>query len=152
MSDWNVGCALTGHREFLSGEEQSRLFEKLRSLILGGCDGFLCGMASGFDLAAMEYLIRLKREHPLFLEACLPYEGYLERLSVQMRRKCEVLLEGCDRQTVLSPCYEKGCFLARDRYMVERADLVLAYFRQQKSGTAYTVHYALSRGATVLYL
>ena len=62
------------------------------------------------------------------------------------------LLQACDRKTVIFPAYCAGCFLARDRYMVDCADLVLAHCEKETGGTAYTVNYAKKRGVPVRFI
>ena len=41
---------------------------------------------------------------------------------------------------------------ARNRYMVDRADRVLAYLTAPQGGTYYTVRYAEKKGVPVQYL
>ena len=50
------------------------------------------------------------------------------------------LLERCDERVVLHARYETGCMFERNRYMVDRCDMVLAYLRGacEKGGTYYT--------------
>lgn len=145
-------CALTGHRELPPDFDGEALAERLKMLVAGGCDGFLCGMAAGFDLLALGILADIKRERPIYLEACIPYRGHEARFHQKEREIYRRLLPCCDRQTVLFDGYRNGCFLARDRYMVDCADIVLAYLVRQCGGTAYTVNYAIRKGVTVLYL
>ena len=59
------------------------------------------------------------------------------------------LLGWCDRRTVLFPSYRNGCYLVRDRYMVDCADGVLAYLTRNTGGTAYTVNYAREKNVPV---
>lgn len=145
-------CALTGHRTL--GEEFSpaRLRRALESLLKEGTDTFYCGMAMGFDLAAGELLVRLRKKYPLRLVACIPCADQAERFPLSLRRRYEALLSACDERVVLFPAYEKGCMFARNRYMVDRADCVLAYLTAPQGGTYYTVRYAEKKGVPVLYL
>lgn len=145
-------CALTGHRSLPPDFDQNALSDRLEQLIEGGCETFLCGMAEGFDLTALSCLARLKREKKFFVEACIPYEGFSRRFSSENRRLFEELLTWCDRETVLFPAYRDGCFLARNRYMVDCADVLLAYCNRTKGGTAYTVNYAERKGVPVILL
>ena len=45
-----------------------------------------------------------------------------------------------DEKIVLSETYYKGCMLVRDKYMAERADIMIAYCKKEKGGTAFTVN------------
>lgn len=145
-------CALTGHRILPGDFDRAALSERLELLIRGGCDGFLCGMAPGFDLLALEILVEIKKERRIYLEACIPYPGQERRYSLKDRERYEKLLGACDQKTVLFDGYRDGCFLARDRYMVDCADVVLAYLAKKSGGTAYTVNYASKKGVAVIYL
>ena len=46
-----------------------------------------------------------------------------------------------DEYILLSDIYYKGCMLARDRYMADQADVLLAYCKKETGGAAYTVRY-----------
>lgn len=143
-------CALTGHRDLDQTYDQNKLYDELESLIRRGCDKFYCGMAQGFDLEALSCLVKLKEKYRIFIEACVPFNGQEERFSRDERKKYRTLIGFCDGRTVLYEHYCDGCYLARDRYMVEHADIVLAYLRRDTGGTAYTVRYAKKRGLDVL--
>lgn len=144
-------CALTGHREMPDTLDINALYDKLEELVKGGCDTFLCGMAMGFDLAALECLVHLKQKHKIYLEACIPFEGQEARYSQKEKERYRALLEWCDRKTVLFEGYRNGCYLIRDRYMVDCCDLLFAYCMRAKGGTAYTVNYAREKGTEILY-
>ncbi len=145
-------CALTGHRVIPPDFDQNLLYDRLEEIISAGCDTFLCGMAEGFDLLALECLADLKQKKRIYIEACIPYRGHEERLLQREKKRYGELLSWCDRKTVLFDGYVSGCFLARDRYMVDCADVVLAYLTQNKGGTAYTVGYARKKGVPVILL
>ncbi len=145
-------CALTGHRDLPSDFDKNALYDLFEDLLKRGCDCFLCGMAQGFDLAALGVLVDLKRKYRFTAEACIPYEGHERGFAPAEKRKLRELLPWCDRKTVLFGSYQKGCFLARDRYMVDCADAVVAYCRRETGGTAYTVRYAEKKGKEVIRL
>lgn len=145
-------CALTGHRDLPPDFDRNALYDKLEELAAGGCNSFLCGMAEGFDLLALDCLADLKQRYPLYLEACVPYRGFARRRSPKAIEEYNRLLSWCDRETVLFPSYRKGCYLLRDRYMVDCADVVLAYCKKETGGTAYTVNYARGKGLSVLFV
>ncbi len=144
--------ALTGHRALQPDLSRDILLERLEELIAEGYDGFLCGMAQGFDLLALDVLVQLKQKYRLYLEACVPYVGQETRFPREERERYHELIAWCDRKTVLFDGYRTGCYLARDRYMVDCSDGVLAYLRAQTGGTAYTVQYAQKKGLPVYFL
>lgn len=144
-------CALTGHRALGADFSAERLREQLLRLIGKGTDTFLCGMARGFDFAAAEVLLALKREYPLRLVACVPCADQAKGFSAENKKKYENLLNACDETVILHESYLNGCMFERNRYMVDRADFVFAYLARKKGGTAYTVNYAKRKGKPVLF-
>lgn len=142
-------CALTGHRELMQGFCVNRLYDTLEEKILKGYTFFRCGMARGFDLKALECLVDLRQKHVFTVEACIPYAGHVRSFPPAERERYKMLLSWCEERTVLFASYVNGCFLARDRYMVDGADLLLAYCIRQQGGAAYTVQYAKKKGVPV---
>ncbi len=145
-------CAITGHRDLPEAFDCNLLYDTLEELIGGGCSGFCCGMARGFDLKALDCLIELKQRYHVCVEACIPYDGQERSFPAAERKKYRDLLAWCDRKTVLYPAYFRGCFLARDRYMVDHSDLLLAYCVRESGGAAYTVKYARETGKEIIFL
>lgn len=145
-------CALTGHRSLPADFDRNHLYDTLENLIEGGYRIFYCGMAQGFDLLALQCLVDLKRKYRLYLEACIPYPGQSARYPEPDKDDYKYLLGWCDKKTVLYGAYTDGCFLARDRYMVDGADAVLAYCTRNTGGTAYTVRYAKKKGIPVFFV
>ncbi len=142
-------CALTGHRTLPPDFDKNALYDALEGLVKEGYDRFYCGMAEGFDLEALDCLVALRAKYRIILAACIPFEGQEMRFSKENRRKYRSLLPWCDETILLYPAYREGCYLARNRYMVEKADLLFAYCRKEKGGSAYTVHYARRLGVEV---
>ena len=127
-------CALTGHRVLGKGFSRERLEQCLRALIAEGADTFYCGMALGFDLYCCELLLRLREDSP------------------RAKEKYEALLSACDEKIVLHEKYENGCMFERNRCMVDRCDVLLAYLETERGGTFYTVNYAKKRGKRIVFL
>lgn len=144
-------CALTGHRELPEDFPAGMLAYALEDLVDGGYTVFYCGMARGFDLLALECLAAIKQRKKIFIEACIPYAGHEQSFSLYERKRYKELLSVCDKKTVLFPSYRAGCMLARNRYMVDRCDLVFAYCEKKTGGTAYTVQYAEKCGIEIKF-
>lgn len=145
-------CALTGHRVLGKGFSRERLEQCLRSLIAEGADTFYCGMALGFDLYCCELLLRLREEFPVRIVACVPCADQAARYSPRAKEKYEALLSACDEKIVLHEKYENGCMFERNRCMVDRCDVLLAYLETERGGTFYTVNYAKKRGKRIVFL
>ncbi len=144
-------CAFTGHRLLPEDFDKNLLEEKIEGLIQGGANEFLCGMAVGFDLLCAEIVLKLKRKHDLKLVACIPCESQSAYYSQADKIRYDKILAACNEKIVLAPLYYNGCMQKRDRYMVERADVVFCYLAQKTGGTYYTVNYAKSSEVKIVY-
>lgn len=145
-------CAFTGHRE-MDKNFDGELFERaLEGLISRGCNVFYDGMARGFDLYAAKKIIDLKKIYDIKLVACIPYGGQIDSMREDDRRAYESVLKDCDDIKVLSANYYPGCMYARNRYMVDNADIVFAHFKGGKGGTYYTVSYAKKSGRQLVII
>lgn len=151
MKEREKMVALTGHRVCEHLDEDALQYE-LESLIREGYTGFLCGMAQGFDLTALKYLVALKCRYSLYIEACIPFEGHERSIPKAFREQYQDLLSACDKRTVMLPGFSEGGYFTRDRYMVDCADLVLAHLEKEEGGTAYTVSYAKQKGVPVRFI
>lgn len=133
-------CVFTGHRELGEDFSKKSLKTAVLEMISLGADTFLCGMAVGFDLAAAETVIALKKKHTsLKLVACIPCFGQEKYFSRTDQKRYLSLLKKADEKVILADSYYKGCMQVRDKYMAERADSMIAYCKKQEGGTAYTV-------------
>jgi uncharacterized phage-like protein YoqJ len=136
--------AFTGHRLISRADMPSmrkRLMAAIRRAYEEGYRVFMSGMAYGFDLMAAECVIELKTECPdIKLMAVIPYRGQCERWNKTSQEHYWKLLGQTDEQTILREDYHPSCFLSRDRYLVEHASKLIAYFNGvPKGGTFYTI-------------
>lgn len=135
-------CAFTGHRELERDFSQRKLKKEIEALINRGVDTFYCGMALGFDLCAAETVLKIKKRTPFIkLIACIPCYGQEKHYSEKDKQRYVRILKEVDEQIVLSDVYFGGCMLARNRYMADKADILVAYLKKESGGTAYTVKY-----------
>ena len=51
----------------------------------------------------------------------------------------EAIYKKADEKALLSDVYYRGCMQNRNRYMAERADVLIAYCNKKEGGAAYTV-------------
>ena len=107
-------------------------------------------MALGIDTYAAEIVLDLKSQFPFItLECALPCETQAAKWSERYRNRYFGIVAQCDKETLLQTHYTPDCMQKRNRYMVERADLVLAVWDGSPSGTGMTVTYAHSLGKAV---
>lgn len=136
-------CSFTGHREIKDPVDTERLGNLVQSLIDGGTDTFLTGMAMGFDLIAAEVVISLKKKNPhIKLIGCVPCPDQDRAYPAAEKEKYKRVLKNCDEVKILYPHYHNGVMFARDRYMVDNSAAVIAYDRTHSGGTYYTLKYA----------
>lgn len=145
-------CAFTGHRHNLNGLNLQLLDRVILNLVKGGTRNFYCGMAQGFDLAAAESVLSLKKDYPVKLYACIPCPEQSESFTESNRLRYERILNDCDGQIILAPAYFKGCMQARDRFLVESCNVLVSFLRRKSGGTYYTVGYAKKCGIPVIEL
>ncbi len=145
----------TGHRpqsvNYLWNEENSeckRLKEKLKSTIINaieneGVSHFISGMAIGVDMICAEIVLDLKKDYPyVTLECALPCETQAARWSESYRNRYFSIIEKSDKETLLQTHYTNDCMMKRNKYMVDKSDVVIAVWNGSKSGTGNTVNYA----------
>ena len=157
-------CAFTGHRpEKLPWREneadprclalKQRLAGAVEQAYAQGARRFICGMARGADFYFCEAVIALRRRAaPIVLEGAIPFAVQADRWKEEDRVRYRGLLDECDRLTIVQQKYDRECMLRRDRYMVDRAQMLLAVYNGMPGGTRYTIAYAMSRGAAVTIL
>ena len=157
-------CCFTGHRpgKLPWGEDERdprclalkrSLLRELEGLYRQGWRHFISGMALGCDLYFAEAALELREIYPaLTLEAALPFPGQAARWPEHSRARWQAVLDACDRRTVVSGSYDRGCMLRRDRYMADRSSVILAVFDGTPGGTKYTLDYAAAKGLDILLL
>ena len=161
----DVTCCFTGHRPnrlpWESDESdprclrlKQRLNKTINEAYAQGYRHFICGMAQGADLYFCEAVLTLRARHPeITLEAAIPFLGQSDHWPLSDRQRWNALLLQCDFETMVQHAYSKGCMLRRNRYMVDRASLLIAvYDGYPYGGTKNTLYYALKQGLQVSIL
>ena len=144
-------CCVTGHRD-IPVEQASVIRELLRREILAaiedGYTHFISGFAAGADLLFAEIVAELKEIYPITLEAAIPCPGRMKTPDKTFQR----LIRCCDTVKIHADSYSKGCYMRRNRYMVNQSQRVLAvYDGRSTGGTAATVRYARGKDARVVW-
>lgn len=138
----NKVCMITGHRiipEKYRDKIAAQLQAEVLEAIAGGYGHFISGFAEGADLLFADIVIRCKRMHGITLEAALPFPDRIKTPDTTFQS----LIRCCDNIHICSDHYFKGCFMKRNRYMVDCSDRILAVYDGRKTGgTAATVRYA----------
>ncbi len=122
----------------------SRLLER-------GATHFISGVAMGFDIWAAEEILKEKKKTPsIHLECAIPFPAQADTWQKDYKKRREKILKEADESVTLSKEYTKECFFVRNRYMVDKSDVVVCAYDGQRGGTAYTVNYALEKKKIVI--
>ena len=123
----------------------------IQRAILDGYRHFITGMSRGMDLWAARNVLDFKRAYPgITLEAAIPFPEQPLRWAEEDVRSYHLVLDQCDRKTVVSPCYAPGCMDRRNRYMVDHSTRLIAAYSGQPGGTRNTCAYAQRQGLTIV--
>ena len=161
----NVICCVTGHRPKGFPFERNHmndsyekylsvLNEAVEDLIDNGCVYYISGMAYGADLDFADMVLDYKAmDKEILLEAALPYSVDLAKLFLDNDNEKSSILRDCDYIKFVSPNYHRGCMQKRNRYMVDKSDIVLAIWNGKcEGGTWDTIKYARSKEKTIRYV
>lgn len=147
----------TGHRH-IPDEDYPVLFDTLFSVIEQqialGAVTFLAGGALGFDTMAALAVLSLRKRYPhVRLELILPCPSQTRGWSKGDTVLYEQIKEQADAVHYVSTGYYKGVLQQRNRALVEKADVCVAYLRNSNGGgTAYTASLALKNGLDLINL
>lgn len=161
-------CAITGPRptRFQFGHNENdprcvRLKEQLRIQLVRlyeeGVRLYYTGGALGVDMWAAEILLHLQKEKcpEIHVIVAIPFEGYDQKWG---RDEQERMLKIRDCSETVIVCHRSGSdsYLTRNRYMVDRADCLLAVYDFDhplpRSGTAMTIRYAQKMGLPTIFI
>ena len=87
------------------------------------------------------------------LEAALPHPIFNPKNPTEFHNERDRILKMCDKVTVVSPQYYRGCMQKRNRYMVNNADMVFAIWNGEHSGGTWdTLKYAEECNKPIQYI
>ena len=140
-------CCFTGHREIKTlslDVVASRLEKKLIYLIENeGFSDFRAGGAVGFDTLVALTVLKLKNQYPhIKLHLLLPCKNQDRFFTKVERNLYKYTLASADSITYMQEHYSREAMLARNRALVDGADLCISCLERLEGGTYYTVNYA----------
>ena len=155
-------CCCTGHRPqkfpFKYGGDSENYLSYLRELEKRieyaiescGINRFVSGMALGVDADFAAVVLKYRERYPIELECAVPCRDQARLWGKRDKLRYEEILRRADKVTFVSEEYSSDCMLKRNRYMVDKSELVIAVFNGTKSGgTWYTINYARRSGKQV---
>lgn len=150
-------CAcFTGHRAMTDEELKSSALlvsEQIKALYAKGIRNYYAGGAIGFDLAAAVTVLNMKRVYPdITLNLALPCPNYQSKWTRSHVELFERVRARADNEVYVSESYHRGCMQVRNKYMVDKSAVCIAYLREKTGGTYNTVTYALKKGRQVINL
>lgn len=154
-----VKIAVTGHRpKMLWGYDLNHpkyLFLKdefKKILIEKKCSEAITGMALGADMVYALAVLELKEQgYDIKLHCAVPCEGQSSRWSASSQRMYQSILDKADKITWVShERYRPELMHRRNCFMVDEADMIIAVWNGENSGTGHCVSYAQSQMKTVI--
>lgn len=157
-------CCFTGNRpkylpwgenEFNPecGRIKENLYALLEDLYKDGYRFFICGMAIGADMYFSEAVLELKDKfNDVSLECAYPCKGSTGLWSIKDKLRASKIEKRADTVTFLSDKYYNGCMQKRNRYMVDKASILITLRYTTTGGTAFTADYAEKKNKKILDL
>ena len=110
------------------------------------------GMALGVDTVFWEVAAKLRKSNKnIKIEAAVPFVGQEKKWTHESQKQYKQMLSESDKVTTVS----EGGFatykmMARNRYMVNKSDIVIAVICKETGGTAQCVKYAKEHNKVVI--
>lgn len=140
-------CCFTGHRpEKLNRSEREvkkALNAAIHQAIKDGHTTFISGMARGVDIWAAQIVLRERSlDSRIRLIAAPPYEGFESRWSQSWQEEYNLILQYADLTRFICKGYSMSSFQARNKWMVDYSNRVIAVYNGEPGGTRNTIEYA----------
>ncbi len=154
-------CCFTGHRpkglpwgynekSELCESFKTELIKIIETFIRFGCNYFICGMALGIDMICAEIVITLKKKYKnIIFECAIPCREQSKMWKAEYRERYNKILQLADRIIYISESYSYDCMNKRNKYMVEKADILIAVWNGKPSGTFNTIKFAKEKGCKI---
>ena len=156
MHDYTINerkktVCFTGHRSLPEKEELRRLIGAVDAMIAAaysrGYRIFIAGGAVGFDtLVACRVIVVQRRLPDVKLRLVLPCRNQTDLALYKQ------IMGYADKIEYITDFYNDRCMLERNRAMVDRSALCIAYCKRSSGGSAYTVNYAKKENIGVINL
>ena len=109
-------------------------------------------MALGVDTVFWEVAAKLRKSNKnIKIEAAVPFVGQEKKWTEESQKQYKRMLSESDKVTIVS----EGGFatykmMARNRYMVNKSDIIIAVICKETGGTAQCVKYAKEHNKVVI--
>lgn len=134
-----------GHREILSGESEIRnkLIQEVEKTIISGATEFLLGGYGKFDYMCAGVVKELKQKYP-FIKSVLvtPYiDSYFDKW-----------LYDETEYPPIENTIKRFAIIKRNEYMVDCADILIAFVKHSAGGAATTLKYAVKKNKKIIHI
>lgn len=148
-------CCFTGHRpEKLKADEPSVkawLSTEIDKAIVDGYRTFITGAAMGVDIWAGQIVVEKRRNNPdLHLIAAVPWPGFSSKWNEAWRGQYDDLIRNADLVIYVKNTYEDHVFHARNKWMIDHSNRIIAYFNGERGTSLAAVDDALSKKLEVI--
>ena len=143
-------------------DEESKEFKSLRSTLKEtiidfieneNVKHFVSGMVIGADMMCAEIIIELKKTYPdITLECAVSCETQAEYWTMKYRDKYFNTVAASDKETMLQWRYTHDCVMKRNRYMVDKSDIIIAVWDGGKGLIKSTVNYAVEKNKVIKHI
>lgn len=142
-------CCFSGHRLVLDGNVKERVKKKVEELVCEGFTEFYSGGMGEFDGICENAVRRIKqKDKKIKLRLILPY------MKASVNRDREYYENSYDEIIIpdMGEIHYKRAVTVRNRWIAERADIVLAYVIRDFGGAYDMCRYAEKIGKRVIYV
>lgn len=143
-------CAVSGHRIITEKIDLEKLNGIFLKLIEGGYNTFLVGMALGFDTVCFHALEKIREKHDIKIVACIPCIKQDYKFNKEQKEEYERMVLSADFKVIISEDYTPYCMKKRNDYMIKNSSLLVAFLRENKGGTYYTVKRAEKENVAII--
>ena len=148
-----LSVAVTGHQPFLLGGYGDEVAVRLRDLAGAWLADHrprevVSGLAAGWDTAVASAALLTG----IPLVAALAYRKQASHWPAEAAEQHESFVAAASEVFVYSEEKSHGCYSRRDRWVLERSDLVLALWSGADGGTARAISHAESLGKPIVNL
>lgn len=156
----NMNIVYSGHRPKKLPKEfgynlNNKYWSELKNIIKDDIkylnpDKIYCGMALGFDSIVAETIIELKKEnYDINFIACIPFKGQEKNWPIDSQNRYNYYLQYADEIIILNDQYTKSCMFERNKYMIDNADILIAFTDTANGGTGHAISLAKKKGIKV---
>ncbi len=166
FDDGFLTCCFTGYRpskfpfsldkcdpDYIKFE--NRLTDAVFSLADEGVYTFYSGMAMGFDIIAAETVLLLRQAYKkatVRLICAVPFPEQMQSYDSKWSERYKNIINQADEAVLISDKYYQGCYMRRNKFMVDKSDVVVTWYDGLAGGTRNTLCYAEKSGVRIINL